>query len=66
MECTIKINMNNAAFSQDGQIYHYELMQILKKLTAKIQREADYNFSIDVIPLHDSNGNYVGQLEITG
>jgi hypothetical protein len=68
MKCKIQIKMDNAAFTEDGlglnQLYHFELARILRKLADKVLSEGESNWSIDTIPLHDINGNRVGELEI--
>ena len=67
MDCTIKINMDNAAFDDDTSI---ELGRILSDLEREVRniglRKNDTERSITrlVIPAHDTNGNLVGGLEV--
>jgi hypothetical protein len=63
MDCTIKINMDNAAF--EGSDASVELARILRDLSKRVyastleQNDTDFH-----IPLMDINGNHVGDITI--
>lgn len=57
MNATIKINMDNAAFDDNGPAT--ELARILRKLAKRIEAEGP-----DYVPIMDLNGNKVGEFEI--
>lgn len=57
MNCTIKINMDNAAFEDDPN----ELARILRDLAERIVADGAYEDS----PIWDRYGNKVGELSIT-
>jgi len=54
MKCVIEIDMDNAAFEEDGSI---ELSRILGDLTSYVESVGIINTSI-----RDSNGNTVGTM----
>jgi hypothetical protein len=58
MKATITINMDNAAFTEDGCDGYDELARILKRLANDLQ---DNGFRERV--LMDTNGNFVGKFE---
>jgi len=58
MRLTIVIDMDNAAFEDNGR--RYEVEQILNKIVNKMAL-----LSVDKINLRDSNGNTVGYAETT-
>lgn len=58
MKATISINMDNAAFTEDGG--RPELARILRKLADDVENGKA------PVPLRDANGNTVGSMEIEG
>lgn len=64
MEAQIKINMDNDAFKTAGP-FNNELSIILRELADHLEeRYSNCGISVDVLPILDSNGNRVGELEI--
>jgi hypothetical protein len=61
---TIKFSTDNAAFGETCGETSEEIARILEQLAADI-RERDYEFVFDeqAIPLHDGNGNKVGKAQ---
>ena len=64
MQASIEINMDNAAFGEDGIEKANELRRILIKLADKLD-VIDTEDGED-LPIKDVNGNTVGRLCITG
>ena len=59
MDCTIKINCDNAAFENDSQ---GELGRMLQRLGNRLVNSAS---KYDSLKLFDENSNAVGTFEIT-
>lgn len=64
MNCTIKVNMDNAAFD-DCNGGCVELSRILLRLSQKVE-DAPVLFLDSTMPIRDVNGNTVGSIKITG
>jgi len=62
MEFTIKINMDNAAFSENP---NDELLRVIAQATRKIDNNCIDDLLDDVYKLRDTNGNIVGEFELT-
>jgi len=59
MTLTIKIDLDNAAFDDDGDV---EIIRILDTLSDRLP----YPLQPVSIPLRDASGNKVGEARITG
>lgn len=57
MKCVIEINMDNAAFEDQGGIP--ELSRVIRNALDQMERGQD------LVNIRDINGNIVGALEIT-
>jgi len=57
MKITIEVNMDNAAFSDNPE----EVRRILR-VAGNYAADMDYEA---IFPLHDSNGNKVGKVQVT-
>lgn len=62
MKAIIEIDINNAAFKENG--CQPELSKLLEKLSQTVGQYAELGIDIEIHPIYDSNGNHVGQLEI--
>ena len=61
---TIKIEMNNSAFSKEESYYpEYEVARILQEFAHDISEDG---FMADGYKLHDINGNVCGSVKLTG
>lgn len=66
MDITIKINMDNAAFGDNGLEKAHEAAHIISELAHDLHG-ADFDSDYDrELTLRDYNGNTVGKMKVTG
>ena len=66
MRMTIDLEMNNAAFTEDGHdAESHEAARILRDLAGRIECHPQFSSGIS-LALRDINGNKVGRMEVHG
>ncbi len=64
MRMTIEVEMNNAAFAEDGPgAESYEAARILQVLAGRIEGHPHFSPGL-TLALHDINGNKVGRVDL--